>query len=119
MLYLFSSYQIPGELIEQPAVSFAHNAVKISEQDGKSNIDALSYLISHFPRAKNHPWKVQKCGLLKNTCNGVNIPPHNCGFVTLFFRPQTMLSKNKRERDRSDGYDAFVGSQSLLFFVRI
>lgn len=54
LLYLFSSYQIPRELIEQPAVSFAHKAVKI----GKSNIDALSYLISHFPRAKNHPCKV-------------------------------------------------------------
>lgn len=58
LLYLFSSYQIPGELIEQPAVSFAHKAVKISEQEGKSNIDALSYLISHFPRAKNPPCKV-------------------------------------------------------------
>lgn len=57
-LYLFSSYQIPRELIEQPAVSFAHKAVKISEQDGKSNSDALSCLISHFPRAKNHPCKV-------------------------------------------------------------
>lgn len=29
LLYLFSSYQIPGELIEQPAVSFAHKAVEI------------------------------------------------------------------------------------------